>query len=69
VKVRTTGENYTVASEATGEKVKKVSVSKVWAGLAPPRNLDAVRAKAHSWSNTSKRPGKSHVKLHNQKLD
>jgi hypothetical protein len=69
VKMGTTGKNYTVASEATGEKEKKVSISKVWVGLAPPRNLNAMRAKAHSWSSTSNRPGESNVKIHNQKLD
>jgi hypothetical protein len=65
----TTGKNYPVASGATGKKENKVSISKVWLGLAPPRNLNAMRARANSWSNTSNRPGKSHVKIYNQKLD
>lgn len=69
VKMGTTRKNYLVASEATGKKEKKVSISKVWVGLAPPRNLNAVRAKADSFSNTSNRPGKSLVKIHNRKLD
>lgn len=60
--------NYTVASKASGEKEKKASISNVGVGLTPPTNINAARSKAKSRSNTSHRPGKGHVKMHNQKL-
>jgi hypothetical protein len=58
-----------VASKATGEKEKKVPMNKVRVGLAPPPNLKAVKAKVVTRSNQIHRPGESHMKICNKKLD
>jgi hypothetical protein len=55
--------------KASDEKEKKASTSKVWVGLTPPTSLNAARSKTNSRNNASHRPGKSHVKIHNQKFD
>jgi hypothetical protein len=64
-----TQENCTVASNSRREKKKAVVTKKVQVGLAPPPNLKAVRAKVMSWGNTIHRAPKSHVKIHNEKVD
>jgi hypothetical protein len=61
--------NCIVASKTTSGKEKKVPVNKVRASLALPPTLKTVRAKVMSRSNRIRRPGESHVKIHNQKVD
>jgi hypothetical protein len=61
--------NFTVASKCTGEKKEKAPISKVSVSLAPTTLLTALTNKLDQLSNKSQRPRKSHVPLHNPKMD
>lgn len=55
--------------KTTGEKEKKVPVSEVQVGSAPPPDLKAASSSVGPENSTRHTHGKVNVKLHNQKMD